>query len=1005
MTHLENVISTRKLDHEGEQKILMGTPGTRDEQIPLLSVVVPVYGVERYLDDCLNSLVGQGVAQEIIVVIDASPDRSVVIAREFEAAYDQVRVVENPVNIGLGAARNVGLGHARGKYVTFPDSDDMVVPGAYASLVASLEQSGSDFATAYADEFGTSSGRHRYWTTRPAVYATGAQGATLADLPELVYDHTAWTKVFRREFLVHEDIRWPETTKCEDVVPSVRAYAAASAFDVLPLCMYLYRRRPGSITTALTSSRTILDWAVQVREAFRVLEGANVPEAVQLFVEKVLRYEVASRIKSLDGVDGEARLVATTLVTELLEASEAATLRRVPTPTLTAALGLLAGAEPEARHDGLPVALLEALNLTADGPGAGRPEPEVVAPGSAPAAQTAPMVSVVLPTFDVDPWIDACIRSVLEQTMGDLELIVVDDHSTDGTWEKVLDWARRDARVVPVRNPGSGGAQARNAGLELAAGRYVIFCDGDDLVPRHAYRTLLDLAESSAADVTVGGFQRVWTSTTWSDPKKYGLETRLERTTLDLNPRLIRNRTCWNRLIRRDFWVEHKLHFPTTPRGNDMLPMTAAMRFARSIAVTPEVVYHYRARPGSSSMTARLGHVRSLIGYFVQERLCAVLVADDDRSELAREYWHAALGSDAWATLGKLLEDGFDHLEQEDRAAVSAAVAGLVSLAPFEALERIGARRALVFHLAAHGHLDLARTVWEREVGKRFAGGSDTITRFAEALATAMADGLDRRLAGKLWRNDVMRPFIDVSHTWDDELGERMMVFASKLDPEISLRSTATPATREARVAEALLHGELNDVWRESQYNPYKYRPKFAATITGIRGRVLHLRGSGPVRPGVRVLRLIALGSAGKQRDAHSRRIFGEVSVTEKGWSVDADLTALEPGYDWRLRVIVEDAFGELELPVRIEWPGGASSLSVVRPMRLADGEELGLRTFASGTARVATAVRWRGVRVGRRAKKLRAYRAVEWRIQRARKNRRNRKKAELQIASRRNDA
>lgn len=972
---------------------MTGTPGIRDEQIPLLSVVVPVYGVERYLDDCLNSLVDQDLSQEIIVVIDASPDRSVVIAREFEASYDQVRVVENPVNIGLGAARNVGLRHARGKYVTFPDSDDMVVPGAYASLVASLERSGSDFATAYADEFGTKSGRHRYWTTRPAAYATGAEGATLADLPELVYDHTAWTKVFRREFLVHEDIRWPEATKCEDVVPSMRAYAAASAFDVLPLCMYLYRRRPGSITTALTSSRTILDWAVQVREAFRVLDGVGVPEAVQLFVEKVMRYEVASRIKSLDEVDGETRLMATTLVTELLEASEAATLRRVPTPTLRAALGLLAGPEPEARHDGLPAALLEALSLTADGP------------GSAPAAQTGPMVSVVMPTFDVDPWIDACIRSVLEQTMGDLELVVVDDHSTDGTWEKVLDWARRDARVVPVRNPGSGGAQARNAGLELAAGRYVIFCDGDDLVPRHAYRTLLDLAESSAADVTVGGFQRVWTSTTWSDPKKYGLETRIERTTLDLNPRLIRNRTCWNRLIRRDFWVEHKLHFPTTPRGNDMLPMTAAMRFARSIAVTPEVVYHYRARPGASSMTARLGDVRSLIGYFVQERLCAVLVADDDRSELAREYWHAALGSDAWATLGKLLQDGFDHLEKEDLAAVSDAVAGLVSLAPFEALERVGARRALVFHLAAHGHLDLARTVWEREVGKRTAGESDTISTFAEALATAMADGLDRRLARKLWRNEVMRPFIDVSHAWDDELGQRMVVFAGKLDPEISLRSTATPATREVRVAEALLHGELNDVWRESQYNPYKYRPKFAATITGARGRVLHLRGRGPVRPGVRVLRLFALGSVGKQRDVHSQRLFGSVSVHEHGWSVDADLTALEPGYDWRLRVVVQDAFGELELPVRIEWPGEASSLSVVRPIRLADGEELGLRTFASGTARVATAVRWRGIRVGRRARKLRAYRAVEWRIQRAQKNRRNRKKAELQIASRRNDA
>lgn len=975
----------------------MGTPGSRDEQAPLLSVVVPVYGVERYLDDCLNSVVRQGVSQEIIVVVDASPDRSVAIAREFEAAYDEVRVVELPANVGLGAARNIGLGQARGTYVTFPDSDDIVAPGAYAALVASLERTGSDFATAYADEFGASSGRHRYWTTRPAVYDTGAEGASLADLPELVYDHTAWTKVFRREFLLQEDIRWPEATKCEDVVPSMRAYARATAFDVLPLCMYLYRRRPGSITTGLASSRTIMEWAVQVREALQVLRGVDVPEAVQLFVEKVLRYEVASRLGPLDTADGETRSVATTLVAELFEVSDVRTLHRVPATTLAAALELLSGPDPDERPDGLPVALLEALAMTG-APAATRP----VDPAPAPAAGRTPMVSVVMPTFDVDPWIDACVRSVLEQTMGDLELIVVDDHSTDGTWEKVLGWAGRDARVVAVRNPGSGGAQARNAGLELAAGRYVIFCDGDDLVPRHAYRSLLDLAEHSGADVTVGGFQRVWTSSTWSDPRMYGLDRRLERTTLDLSPRLIRNRTCWNRLVRREFWVEHKLHFPTTPRGNDMLPMTAAMRYARSIAVTPEVVYHYRARPGGTSMTARLGDVRSLIGYFVQERLCAVLVADDDRSVLAREYWHAALGSDAWATLGKLLRGGVDHLAKDDRAAVSDAVAGLVSLAPFEALERIGARRALVFHLAAHGHLDLARVVWEREVGERASSASATIAALAEALSTAMADGIDRRLAGRLWRDDVMRPFIDGSHSWDDELAGRMMTFASTVDREVSLRATVAPATREVRVAEALLHGEVNDVWREAQRNPYKYRPKFAATATGVRGRVLHLEGNGPVRSGVRVLRLEALGSAGKQRDVRRQRLFGHIAVHDSGWSVDADLTALEPGYDWRLRVIVEDAFGELELPLRVEWPGGTSSLSVVRPMRLDGDQQLGLRTFASGPARVATAVRWRGVRVSRRAKKLRVYRAVEWRILRARKIR---TKAALQKASRRDSA
>jgi CDP-glycerol glycerophosphotransferase len=113
--------------------------------MPRLSVIVPIYAVEPFLGDCLDSLAAQDVSDfEAILIDDGSPDRSGELAERYAARDPRLRVVHQ-ANAGLGAARNAGVALARGEFLAFLDADDMVPRDGYARLLAVLERTGSDF--------------------------------------------------------------------------------------------------------------------------------------------------------------------------------------------------------------------------------------------------------------------------------------------------------------------------------------------------------------------------------------------------------------------------------------------------------------------------------------------------------------------------------------------------------------------------------------------------------------------------------------------------------------------------------------------------------------------------------------------------------------------------------------------------------------------------------------------------------------------------------------------
>ncbi|AGL14051.1 bifunctional glycosyltransferase family 2 protein/CDP-glycerol:glycerophosphate glycerophosphotransferase [Actinoplanes sp. N902-109] len=217
----------------------------------LLSVVLPVYKVQGYLRQCLDSLLEQAFTDfEIVAVDDCSPDNSGAILAEYAARDPRVRVISLAENAGLGRARNAGLEHAIGEYVWFLDSDDWLAQGALTAVADRIADTQPDVLIVGFDRV--------HWDTR-----VSGSGATkmLAEAPETftaeqwprVFSvlHVAWNKVIRRDLLAKLSFQFEEGWY-EDVSFTFPVLAAAERISGLArVCVHYRQRRTGAITRTL----------------------------------------------------------------------------------------------------------------------------------------------------------------------------------------------------------------------------------------------------------------------------------------------------------------------------------------------------------------------------------------------------------------------------------------------------------------------------------------------------------------------------------------------------------------------------------------------------------------------------------------------------------------------------------------------------------------------------------------------------------------------------------
>ncbi|MCD8250105.1 MAG: glycosyltransferase, partial [Lachnospiraceae bacterium] len=214
-----------------------------------------------------------------------------------------------------------------------------------------------------------------------------------------------------------------------------------------------------------------------------------------------------------------------------------------------------------------------------------------------------PLVSIIVPVYNTQKYLARCLDSLLGQDYENLEFILIDDGSTDGSELLLDEYQRRDARVRVIHQENAGVSLSRNRAIEAACGEYIRFVDSDDWLPENATSLLVSAAEEAGCDMVIADFYRV-SGTRMSQKGDIDEDQVMDR--VEFASHMIENPAdfyygvLWNKLFRRSIIMEHGIRMDAELSWcEDFLFNLEYIRYAEIFRAIQEPVYYYLKRKNS----------------------------------------------------------------------------------------------------------------------------------------------------------------------------------------------------------------------------------------------------------------------------------------------------------------------------------------------------------------------------------------------------------------------
>lgn len=241
-----------------------------------------------------------------------------------------------------------------------------------------------------------------------------------------------------------------------------------------------------------------------------------------------------------------------------------------------------------------------------------------------------PLVSLVIPVYNVEPFLRKSLESVADQTLKNIEVILVNDGATDGSGAILREFAERYRNFTLIEQENAGLSAARNTGLKAAHGKYVAFLDSDDYLHPDYLKELYEAAEANDADIACCNFRfyfyksgRHWTLPFQARTGVYERDKALHKLVNDLTI----HHFAWNKITRRSLFTEHGITFPTM-YFEDVATSPSLFYHARRVYITKKPLYYYTRRPGSILSTMNTRKINDftkslfLMRRFLEEKGC-----------------------------------------------------------------------------------------------------------------------------------------------------------------------------------------------------------------------------------------------------------------------------------------------------------------------------------------------------------------------------------------------
>ncbi|MHC4591200.1 MAG: glycosyltransferase, partial [Planctomycetota bacterium] len=432
---------------------------------PLVSVVVPVWNAERYVEQAVRSALEQSCRVEVILVEDASNDASLSVCRRLAARSDRVRLFRHPggSNRGAGASRNLGIRQAQGKYVAFLDADDYYLPGRFDADMVMMEAD-----AALAGVYGAVAN----------VFETGHATMSGGDQPLT----TLTGRVPPARLLASLLLKSQGSIHTNGITVRRRVFEATGLFDE-----HLVLSQDTAMWLKMAAACRLVPGSIVEPVAVRRRHPANRSSPANPFWHKAACASLWS-VLCWAHAGGQAShkiaLLRRFLALAIVDRRGATGLVRVGrTLSRIARYGV---AYPPVLFDLLLLAARKGMRLPLVGePEVGRRAGETQDQRPRPAQPQEgrrPLVSVVMPAYNAQRYVEEAVESALALPL-DLEVVIVEDGSADETLSVCRRLAAESDRVRLFRHPGGanrGAGASRNAGVRNSRGEYIAFLDADD---------------------------------------------------------------------------------------------------------------------------------------------------------------------------------------------------------------------------------------------------------------------------------------------------------------------------------------------------------------------------------------------------------------------------------------------------------------------------------------------------------------------------------------------